>query len=336
MKAAVFKEKGRMAVEEVPDPKPEADEIILKVKYCSICGSDLHRYAHGMMSPGLIMGHEYAGEVVEVGRNVKGFKPGDRLIRCTGQPDPGREFINVPPRFSAKVRGFGPQKPGAYAQYVAIHINNAMRIPDGVSDLDASLVEPLTVAVHAVRQSQMRLGDKVVVLGGGPIGLFSQQCAALSGAAEVYVSEINAARMKAASRCGATRVINALREDVVKEVEKITGIGADVAFECAGAKPTLQQALELVRMGGRVMLIALAWEKVDCLPVDWVGREVELKSCYEYYNSEWVVAMGLMEAKKIKTEPMVTQIIPLADIDPMFKELLKPDTDQIQVVVECN
>ena len=84
------------------------------------------------------------------------------------------------------------------------------------------------------------------------------------------------------------------------------------------------------------MLIALAWEKVDCLPVDWVGREVELKACYEYYNSEWVVAMGLMEGKKIKTDPMVTKIIPLADIDTQFKELLKPNTDQIQVVVECN
>ena len=336
MKAAVFKEKGRMVVEDVPDPKPEADEIILKVKYCSICGSDLHRYAHGMMSPGLIMGHEYAGEVVEAGKNVKGFKPGNRLIRCTGQPDPGREFINVPPRFTAKLRGFGPQKPGAYAQYVAIQVNNAMRIPAGVSDLDASLAEPLAVAVHAVRQSQMRLGDKIMVLGGGPIGLFTQQCASLGGAAEVYVSEINAARLKAAAQLGASRVFNPLREDLVKEVEKATGIGADVAFECAGAKPTLQQALELVRMGGRVMLIALAWEKVDCLPVDWVGREVELKACYEYYNSEWVVAMGLMEAKKIKTNPVVTKIIPLTDIDPMFNELLKPNTDQIQVVVECN
>jgi threonine dehydrogenase-like Zn-dependent dehydrogenase len=182
----------------------------------------------------------------------------------------------------------------------------------------------------------MRLGDKVVILGGGPIGLFTEQCASLGGAAEVYVSEINAARMKAASQFGATRVLNALREDVVKEVEKITGIGADVAFECAGAKSTLQQALEMVRIGGRVMLIALAWEQVNCLPVDWVGREVELKACYEYYNSEWVVAMGLVEAKKIRTEPMVTKIIPLVDIDPMFKELLKPDTDQIQVVVACN
>jgi len=104
------------------------------------------------------------------------------------------------------------------------------------------------------------------------------------------------------------------REDVVKEVERITGIGADVAFECAGAKPTLQQALELVRMGGRVMLIALAWDQVACLPVDWVGREVEMKTCYEYFNSEWVISMGLMEAKKIKYEPMITKIIPLAQI----------------------
>jgi threonine dehydrogenase-like Zn-dependent dehydrogenase len=336
MKAAVFKEKGRIAVEDIPDPRPEADEIILKVKYCAICGSDLHRYAHGMMSPGLVMGHEYSGEVAEVGRNVRGFKTGDRLIRCTGQPNPGREFLNLPPRFTAKTRGFLPQKPGAYAQYVAFNAANAMRIPDGVSDLDASLVEPLTVAVHAARQSKIVLGDKVVVFGAGPIGLFAQQCAGLSGAAEVCVSEVNPARLRAASRLGAKKAINPLREDILKEIEAWSGIGADAAFECAGAQSTLQQALESVRMGGRVMLIALAWENVDCFPVDWVGREVELKACYEYFNSEWVVAMGLMETKKVKTEPMVTRVIPLADIDAMFKELLRPGTDEIQVVVECN
>jgi threonine dehydrogenase-like Zn-dependent dehydrogenase len=180
----------------------------------------------------------------------------------------------------------------------------------------------------------MRLGDKVAVLAGADRSLYPAVREVWAG--RRGMSEINAARLKAASALGASRVLNALREDVVKEVEKITGIGADVAFECAGAKPTLQQALELVRMGGRVMLIALAWEQVNCLPVDWVGREVELKACYEYYNSEWVVAMGLVEAKKIRTEPMVTKIIPLTDIDPMFKELLKPDTDQIQAVVACN
>ena len=336
MKAAIFKEKGKLAVEEIPDPKPAADEIILKVKYCAICGSDLHRYAHGMMNPGLIMGHEYSGEVVEVGKNVKGFHPGDRLIRCTGKPNPGREFLNLPSRFTAKTRGFLPQKPGGYAQYVAIHVENAMRIPEGVTNLEASLIEPLTIAVHAVRQSQIRLGDKVAVLGAGPIGLFAQQCATLAGASQVYVSEVNSARSKAAAQLGATRVLNPLKEDLVKAIEKMTEIGADVAFECAGAKPTLQQALELVKMGGRVMLIALAWSPVDCLPVDWVGREVEMKTCYEYFNSEWVISISLMEARKIKVEPMVTKIVPLAQIDSVFQDLLNPNTDQIQVVVECD
>jgi threonine dehydrogenase-like Zn-dependent dehydrogenase len=283
------------------------------------------------------MGHEYSGVIVEVGKKAKGFKVGDRVTRSGGKIEPGRDLPNFPPRYSAKERGFLPLKAGAYAQYMATPEAMLMKLPDSICDLEASLIEPLTVALHMARISKVRLGDRVIVLGAGPIGLFALQCAALAGAMKVYASDINPARLKAASELGAHRVFNPSRVNLVQEVVALTdGLGADLAFECAGAKPTLQQACEVVKMGGRVMVVSLAWEQVDCLPVEWVGREVEVKACYGSLNSEWLISLALMAEKKIQTKPMITQIIGLGEIQEAFRELLKPDTSQVQVVVRCD
>ena len=336
MKAAVFTEQKRLIVEEVPDPAPEPDEIVMRVSYCAICGSDLHRYAYGMMSPGTIMGHEFSGVVVATGKTVTGWKIGDRATRCGGRIDPGRDLPNLPPRYSAKERGFLGMKPGAYAEYLATSAEKVMPIPEGVGDLESSLVEPLTVAVHAVRASKLKLGDTAAIMGAGPIGLLAQQCVRRAGATQVYVSETNPARRKVAEILGAQAVFHPGRTDVVKEIVKRTGIGADVAFECAGARPTLQQAFELVRMGGQVVVVALAWELVDCLPVEWVGREVELKSCYAHLNSEWPISMGLLARGEVQTKPLISKVIGLEQLDETFQELLNPENQLVQVVVKCN
>jgi (R,R)-butanediol dehydrogenase/meso-butanediol dehydrogenase/diacetyl reductase len=336
MKAAIFTEDKRLIVEEIPDPTPEVDEIVMRVTYCAICGSDLHRYAYGMMSPGTIMGHEFSGEVVAIGKDVTRWKIGDRVTRCGGRIDPGRDLPNMPPRYSAKERGFLGMKPGAYAEYLATPAEKVMAIPEGVSDLDSSLLEPLTVALHAVRSSKLKLGDRVMIVGAGPIGLLAQQCARRAGATQVYVSETNPARRKVAEILGAQAVFDPGRADVVKEIVKRTGIGADVAFECAGARPTLQQALESVRMGGQVVVVALAWEPVECLPVEWVGREVELKSCYAHLNSEWPISMGLLASGEVQTQPLISKVIGLERLDETFQELLNPGNELVQVVVKCS
>ncbi len=281
------------------------------------------------------MGHEFSGEVVELGKNVNNWKVGDRVTRCGGKPSPGRDLPNFPPRFSAKERGFLPQKPGAYAEYMAIDENKVMIIPKQVTDLESSLVEPLTVAVHAVRSSKLKLGDTAVVLGAGPIGLFVQQCALLAGACKVYVSDVNPERLKVAKILGADGEFNPEHIHLVKEIVRQTEIGADVAFECAGANLTLQQAMELVRMGGQVVVVSLAWQPVQCLPVEWVGREVELKSCYAHLNSEWLVSMTLLKEKKVEVEPMISKVINLDQIDEAFRELLAKDNELVQVVVKC-
>ena len=333
MKAAVYKEKGILQIEDVPDPQIGPEEVLLKVSHVSICGSDLHRYKYGMLSPGSIMGHEYAGTVVAKGDEVTEFEIGDRVAMSAGKVNRAREIYGASPRYSAKEKGFYLEKEGAYAEYKKVHRLRITKTPESLSSLHASILEPLTIALHTVRFSKMALGDSVLVLGAGPIGLLTQQCASLSGALRLYVSETNATRRAIAMKLGATEVFDPLKVDIVEEMVKRTEIGIDVAFECAGAKPTLQNALEAVRIHGRVILVALAWEPVDCRPVDWVGREVELQAVYSSLPGDWELGLELLAAKKIDADSLITNIIPLKDIQAGFQELLKPTTDWVQAVV---
>jgi 2-desacetyl-2-hydroxyethyl bacteriochlorophyllide A dehydrogenase len=334
MKAAVFKEKGLMTIEDVPEPEIGPRDVLLKLSHCAICGSDLHRYLYGMLNPGSILGHEYAGTVVDWGAEVEGFQIGDRVTRSGGKLNPGREISSLPTRYNAKLKGFQPvSSDGAYAEYLAVRADRLLKIPESVSNIEATMAEPLTVAIHAVRLSKITLGDRVLVIGAGPIGLLTQQCAALSGATKIFVSETSAARRKLASELGATDVFDPGSIDLVEELVKRTEFGVDIAFECAGAQPTLQNALEAVRFSGRVIVVSLAWEPVQCLPVDWVGREIEMKASYGALPSEWATALDLIETGRIELEPMISEIIPLEDIQGAFQRLLEPDTDWIQVIV---
>lgn len=333
MKAAVYKEKGLLQVEDLPMPEMGPRDLLVKVHCCAICGSDIHRYAHGMLRPGMVMGHEYSGTVVEKGSEVTDFEVGDRITRCDAKMSPAKSVPN-PARFSARQLGLGKSlRNQAYAEYMSVDMDRIMKIPDEVSNIEACSTEPIAFTLHSVRISQMKLGDKVLLLGAGPIGLFTMQLALLAGASDVYVSEVNPARMKMAAELGATKVINPLERDIVAEIVRQTDIGVDVAFECAGAKPTLQQALESVCIRGRVIFQSLAWQPIDCIPVDWAGREVELKTAYGTFPRDWTIAGELMARKRIKIKPIISRVIGIDDMQPTFQELLRPETDLVQVVL---
>jgi threonine dehydrogenase-like Zn-dependent dehydrogenase len=321
-------------VEEVPDPVVGRRDVLLKVTHCAICGSDLHRYSHGMLRPGAIMGHEYSGIIVNKGAEVRQFQVGDRVTRSGGKINPWKDVPWYPPRFSAKDRGFlHTTRPGAYAEYFLADAEMVMRVTDSVTNLEAAFVEPLGVALHAVRLSHCRLGDQALVIGAGPIGLLTQQCAALSGASRVFVSEINPTRRAVASALGADATLDPRQVSLVEEILRHTGIGVDVTFECAGAPSTFHEAIQAVRGAGQVVIVSLSWEPAYCLPVDWVAREVEIKTAYGSLAGEWPMAMSLLERRKIQVKPMISKLIPLDDIQEAFQELLKPDTDWIQAVV---
>ena len=334
MKAAVFKEKGVLKVENVPEPEMGPRDLLVKVYNCAICGSDVHRYAtDGMLKPGVILGHEYTGEVIDKGSEVKDFEIGDRITRCDAKMSP-KKSVACPERFTAKTLALDTAyRNQAYAEYMAVDMDRVMKIPNSVSNMDACLTEPLAFSLHSVRISGIKLGDDVMILGTGPIGLYTLQCAILAGASRIYVSETNAVRREIALKLGAAEAFDPRKVNLIEEIERRTGIGVDIAFECAGAGPTLQQSLEAVRIEGRVIVQALAWGQVDCVPVEWVGREIEMKASYGTFANEWQIAMQLLEDKKIQTKPSISKIIRLDDIQEMFQELLKPNNDLVQVVV---
>jgi len=340
MKAAVFKGKGLLEVEEVPTPAPGPGQVLVKVKYCAICGSDVHRgFIFGMMTPGTVMGHEYSGTIAQLGEGVTAWTVGDRVVGGGGTPPPdvaARPAQNA--RYSARQLGFrAGTSMGGYAEYILVDAWRPLPVPPGVSDAAAALTEPCTVAVHAVRLSQVKLGDSVAVIGAGPIGLFAIQCARAAGATRVYVSEPAPARARAAMELGADLVLDPTKVDIVEEMVKLTGgLGPDIVFEAAGAPPTLQQAMEMVRRSGQVILVSLGWEETPTLPVEWVGREVELKCSYGGSPLEWSTSLELMRQGKVRVEPMIgpKDYVPLAAIQQAFESVVRP-SDRIQIMVEC-
>ena len=337
MKAAVYKGRRRLSVEDVSTPSPGPDQVLVRVKYCAICGTDVHGFIYDAVPPGTVLGHEYCGTIAEVGSGVRGWTVGDRVVGGGGSAPPGvGNVVRTDPRYNFRTMGFAGKPLRAYAEYVVMEGWEPVAIPDGVSDEAAALCEPCAVAVHAVRISDLRLGDTVAVLGGGPIGLFCLQTARAAGAGKVFVSEPAPARQEAARLLGADAVIDPLQDDVVERVVSLTGgIGPDVVFDCAGAASTLDQAMNMVRRGGQVVLVALAWEKTAVLPVDWIAREIKLQASFSSLPEDWRIALDLMRSGKVSVAPMLSEdsFIPLEDIQQAFESLVKPST-QLQMVVK--
>jgi (R,R)-butanediol dehydrogenase/meso-butanediol dehydrogenase/diacetyl reductase len=209
-------------------------------------------------------------------------------------------------------------------------------LPDGVPDEWASLTEPCAVAVHAVRGSGMKLGDSVGILGAGPIGLLCIQAAKAAGAGKVFVSEPAPARAKAAAALGADAVIDPSKEDATARMVDLTGgHGPDVIFDCAGIKSTLDQALNTVRRGGQVVLVAVPWEPLPLLPVDWMAREIKFQSSWGSSPADWHISLQLMKSGGVTMKPLLSEssFIPLDGVEKAFAALMKPST-QLQMVVK--
>lgn len=336
MKAAVYRGKQKLEVMDVDIPQPDVNEVLIKVKYCAICGTDVHAFMYDVPPAGTVMGHEFSGTIVRVGQEVTRLKEGMRVVGGGGAPPPGKERpMQVAPRFEYSKQGFSGRMQ-AYAEYVIMDDWAPIPIPEGVSDKEAALCEPTAVAVHAVRKSALKLGDSIVIFGAGPIGMFTVQVSKAAGANKVIVFEPNEVRAHAAIKLGADAVYNPLEVDPVEiSVDLTDGMGPDVVFDCAGVKATLDQSLSLVRRSGQVMLVAVIWENIQLLPVDWSAREVSLQVSFASPSDDWRIALDLFKSGKVDIGPMLSDvdIIPLDRIQSAFESLTKP-TNELQVLVE--
>jgi (R,R)-butanediol dehydrogenase/meso-butanediol dehydrogenase/diacetyl reductase len=335
MKAAFLKGPKKLIVKDTDDPKPKPGYVILKVKYCGICGSDLHGYETGVMSG--ILGHEFSGEIESVGESVKGWEVGNRV---TANPNTGcgvcyycrRGETNQCMKFTAV--GI-MNAPGAYAERVAVRADTLIKLGEATSFEAGALVEPLAPLVRATKYA-VKLADTVAIIGAGTIGLLALQCARLAGARAIYVTEPSKSRADAAKKLGADHVFNPKEVRAGEETVKLTkGLGVDVAFECVGKPETIQEAERIARKGGKVMIIG---ECLSDVPTNYAGifiRELDIKGIYDGSIQDFDDAAHLIESGKIDVDTMVTDKIGLSEIvEKGFEALLKPEKNSIKILVD--
>jgi len=331
----------RIEFKEFPEPVPEPGKAVVEIAYCGICGTDLHPFHTGDPYNPAICGHEWTGSVSALGKGVTGLEVGDRVgIGATpacGQCANCRagHAANCTAALMAMV-GVGPLAPphGGFARAIAVDAARLYRIRPELSDEQAAMLEPATVAVHALRQTPMQLGDSAVVLGAGPIGLLVLQCARAAGAGFVVVVEPNPERARLAAELGASAVIDPGSGSVAASIAEECGtLGADVVFECAGIPSTIEQSVSLVRRGGVASLVGLASEAAEITPGTWLSKEVRLVASFGYLHQEFGLAMQLVADGRLRLDALHTSTVGLAGLDAAFHRLLEGG-DEVKVLVD--
>lgn len=336
MKAAKFYNAKDIRIENVEEVNVKPGYVKVEVEWCGICGSDLHEYVAGPINimGNRVMGHEYAGRIVEVGEEVENVQVGDRvagenMLTC-GKCEycqQGRRNLCV----DFGIQGFTAD--GAFAKNILVRKENVHKLPENLSFEHAALVEPASVAHHAVKSSTLKTGDTCVVFGAGPIGLFVTAIAKVKGAKQVIVVEMSEHRRKKALELGATHVINPIEEDSVKKIKELTnGIGADVAFEAAGVQPTFVAGIDSLRKTGELMIVAIYEKEVSFQPNWFVITEKKISTSF-CYTDDFPKVINLFSSGKINPELLITKKINLNDIlDEGFETLIN-DKSQCKILV---
>lgn len=335
MRAAVMQGLHKpLAVETVPDPVPGVGEVVVKVGRCGICGSDLHMTedpAYGQ-GAGSILGHEFAGEVIELGKGVAtgpwGLAKGD-LVAVS----PLKSCGNCPACLAGNVswcEGFGLQG-GGYAEYALTKPNQCVRLPKSASLADGAIIEPLAVALHGVAMSGMRIGDKVLILGAGPIGLATAFWARRMGAGRVVLQDVAAWQKDRALAMGAHDFI-ADRSDPIGAAERALGGKADVVFECVGVPGLVAQAVEQVRARGTIVLLGLCTVPDTFNSFAMLSKEVRLVTSAFFTAHEYHAALDALDRGAAEPRLLVTETIPLASTPTVF-EALRKRTEQCKVLI---
>jgi L-iditol 2-dehydrogenase len=341
MKALLLKEYSEFVYQEVPEPEVHEDEVLVRVRACGICGSDVHGMdgSTGRRRPPIIMGHEASGVVAEVGGKVTGWSQGDRVtfdstIYCGVCWYCQRGLINLcDDRRVLGVSCADYKQHGAFAEYVAVPQRVLYRLPEAVSFERAAMVEAVSIAVHAVERTPISLGDTAVVVGAGMIGLLVVQALRIAGCGHIIAVDLDEARLNLARRLGADLGLKADACDVLVEVKHCTrGRGADLAIEVVGTSPSFSSAVACVRKGGVVTLVGNLMPSVE-LPLQMVvTRQLSLYgSCAS--SGEYPACLDLMARGAINVEALISATPPLAEGAIWFKRLYDREPGLMKVIL---
>ena len=343
MKALVKTEKGRgfIAVKNVEDPVPGEHDALIRVRAGGICGTDLHieedRFPY---NPPIILGHEFSGEIVEVGTKVVGFKAGDRVV---SEPHRGgcgtcRYCLTGQVEVCREKRAIGYKVDGAFSEFIALPVTSLHRIPGSVSYEQAALCEPLAVVVKAVlERSKVEPEDFVVVMGCGPIGLLAAAAAKAEGARAVMVTGTTGdekLRLLTAKKMGMDYAVNVEKENILALVNDLTGgAGADLIVEASGAEPAIRQAFDMIKIDGRISGVGISGKEAISLPWDLAIRKAINVSCSFSSNwTSWERALSLLGSGRVKIDPMISGTYPLEEWKKAFDLLRNLEAVKILLI----
>jgi L-iditol 2-dehydrogenase len=313
-----------MRWEDVPEPMINQDEVLIRVRAMGVCGSDLHIYTGDRPVPyPRILGHEFAGNIAQVGANVSHLRIGQRV---TAEPNfwCGRCVYCQAGRQNLCVNrvGLAVNVDGCQAEYVKVPAQFVWPLPDNMTFVQGAMVEPLMVSLHAIKRSRAQLGNTVTILGCGTIGLMALLCAKAAGC-RIFAVDVIPEKLDLARRLGANEVINGLETDAVEAVKQATeGLGSDIVIEAAGFPATVEQSLVMVRQAGRIILIGLSTKPAQLPPIAVARREVEIFGSFIYHAGEFASAIHLIATGQVDVLPLVGLTTDLVGAQDAYEQLL--------------
>lgn len=344
MKVALMPEPGKMEIVERDVPEIEADEVLVKIEHVGLCGSDVHYYEHGrigdfVVEDPIVLGHESAGKIVKIGKNVEGLKEGDLVTLEPGIPCgkceycksgkynlcPDVEFLATPPY------------DGAFSEYLSYPANMCFKLPEGMDTIEGALIEPLSVGFHAANQADAQVGETAAVLGSGCIGLSTLMALQARGVTEVYVVDLIDLRLDKAEEVGAAKTLNAKEVDVVEEIMNLTdGKGVDMVIETAGSKVTVKQSVELIKRGGRIVLVGMAADpQIEFDFGKLQAKEAYINTVFRYRNiypkAIKAVGDGIIDIKQV-----VTDTFGFSEIQDAFEYNIANKDKTVKIVIDMN
>lgn len=321
---------GDVEIREVDEPVLARDRVLIEVKAAGVCGSDIHMWREHQswaVKLPLILGHEFAGEVVEVGEAVTGVQVGDRVACETAESVCGRCVYCLSGNYNLCPNrlGYGALADGAFTRYVAARPEILHRVPDHVPFEHAALTEPISVAYNAlVEKTDMRPGDLVVIQGPGPIGIMALQIVRLRGAGTIVMlgTDADERRLEVAAELGAHHTVNVQRQDAEALIRSLgDGFGADLVVDCTGVSRALQQSLELVRPNGRITKIGWGPQPLDFSLDPLVGKAVTLQGSFSHTYSTWERVVGLLSTGQVNLDPVIGGVYALDEWEEAFSRM---------------
>lgn len=347
MKAAVWHGVKDVRVEDVELKPTKSNEVVVRVAYAGICGSDLHEYLEGPVfipvdqpdeltggQAPLTMGHEFSGVIEKVGPDVVNFKVGDHVsVNPTVTKGISSDDLDVYDGYSF----IGLSTDGGFTSYVNVPEDNLYHLPEEFSLKLAATIEPTAVAVQAIKEADLRFGEKVVIFGAGPIGVLVAAAAKAAGATKIVAVDLSEVRLRKALEMGATDLINPSQvPDTIAAIKNIIPGGADASFEVAGVQPTFEQAIDATRPRGSVVIVSIFAKPISFNPMQLMNAGVKLTTTIAYSKETFQQTVALVSSGQINVEPVITDTISLDNVVSEGFESLTSDKSQAKILIDLN